>query len=170
MNSRSIIRKLLLESSTVSILEATRTWKSRRILFESDGIDITVFKEEPRDGYVYRHEQWDSSGLVSDLITMDVAYSIIDGSYIGDIKEAERLRNKYGVVPEAIPGTQVSSIGYSDKDGKWYGWSHRAIYGFSIGDTVTEGDSTIPYLPIGFEAKTKDDAKKMAIAFARSVS
>jgi hypothetical protein len=25
-------------------------------------------------------------------------------------------------------------------DGKWYGWSHRAIYGFKPGDTVKPGD------------------------------
>jgi hypothetical protein len=49
-------------------------------------------------------------------------------------------------------------------------WSHRAIYGFAIGDTVKEGDCVADYLPIGFTAKTKADCKKMAIAFARSVS
>lgn len=32
------------------------------------------------------------------------------------------------------------SLGKSD-DGKYYGWSHRAIYGFEIGDKVKKGDS-----------------------------
>ncbi len=32
------------------------------------------------------------------------------------------------------------SLGKSD-DGKYYGWSHRAIYGFEIGDSVQKGDS-----------------------------
>jgi hypothetical protein len=28
------------------------------------------------------------------------------------------------------PSHTVNSIGRSKKDGKWYGWSHRAIHGF----------------------------------------
>lgn len=72
------------------------------------------------------------------------------------------------------------------KEQKWYGWSHRAIYGFGIGDIVEEGDCTATSgwsnehlkkhpkddlsLPIGFEAKSLDDAKRMAIAFADNVS
>lgn len=30
--------------------------------------------------------------------------------------------------------------GYSPKSEKWYGWSHRAIYGFEIGSTCKKGD------------------------------
>lgn len=30
----------------------------------------------------------------------------------------------------AHPNNKVCSIGLSKKDGKWYGWSHRAIHGF----------------------------------------
>ena len=38
------------------------------------------------------------------------------------------------------PDHSVASIGKSEADGKWYGWSHRAIYGFKAGDEV-KGDS-----------------------------
>lgn len=31
-------------------------------------------------------------------------------------------------------------VGFSPKDGKWYGWSHRAIFGFSVGSTCKKGD------------------------------
>lgn len=34
----------------------------------------------------------------------------------------------------------TSGLGFSSKDQKWYGWSHRAFYGFGIGSTVKEGD------------------------------
>lgn len=34
------------------------------------------------------------------------------------------------------PDHSVASIGKSAADGKWYGWSHRAIYGFKAGDEV----------------------------------
>ncbi len=71
-------------------------------------------------------------------------------------------------------------------NGKWYGWSHRAIYGFKAGDKV-EGDSCAkkvdyPKLPDGtpdfdngkyepdFTIKNDDHAREVAIRFADSVS
>ncbi|HCP19602.1 hypothetical protein [Spongiibacter sp.] len=32
------------------------------------------------------------------------------------------------------------SIGFNPVEQKWYGWSHRAIYGFGIGSTCKRGD------------------------------
>jgi len=92
-----------------------------------------------------------------------------------------------GISPEkSSPTDDVCSIGFCAAESKWYGWSHRAIFGFGIGDVAEEGDCTTTsgfidgYLenhpdedrrvPVGFEAKTLDDAKRMAIAFADSVS
>ena len=108
-----------------------------------------------------------------------------EGKYIGNIDDFQRLVIEKGIEPETYDNNGVCSIGKSTKDGKLYGWSHRAIYGFKIGDTVKEGDCcalsgwTDEYLkdhpddkplPIGFKAKTEEDCKKMAIAFASSVS
>ena len=31
--------------------------------------------------------------------------------------------------------SSIHSYGKAEADGKWYGWSHRAIYGFGVGDT-----------------------------------
>jgi hypothetical protein len=92
----------------------------------------------------------------------------------------------HGMPEKMRPESKVCSIGKSRKDGKWYGWSHRAIFGFKIGDVVKEGDLTntsgfIPEylaehpeedlsLPIGFKAMTDEDARRMAIAFAEAVS
>ena len=80
----------------------------------------------------------------------------------------------------------MCSIGFNKSKKKWYGWSHRALFGFGIGDKVKKGDvcaspGSIPEyiaehpeedvsLPVGFKAKTLDDAKLMAIAFADGVS
>lgn len=63
------------------------------------------------------------------------------GLYVGDLKWAYKLI-KLGIYnPECIyPHSNVVSIGYSKKDHKWYGWSHRAMYGFTIGSTVKKGD------------------------------
>jgi len=109
------------------------------------------------------------------------------GFYIGNEDGVKNLIYNYGISPEPISeNNKVCSIGKSSKDGKWYGWSHRAIFGFLIGDEVKEGDCcassglTEEYLkdhpeedrslPVGFKAETEEDCKKMAIAFADSVS
>jgi len=75
------------------------------------------------------------------------AYSLIDGSYIGDCDNANYFEKK-GIIPQAIPGSgnRVSSIGFCKEEQKWYGWSHRAIYGFGIGSKVKRGDCA--YQPI----------------------
>lgn len=109
------------------------------------------------------------------------------GDYIGSSVWGHRLVKLRGITPEKrTPTSNVCSIGFCEKEQKWYGWSHRAIYGFAIGDVVEEGSAcatsgwTDEYLaehpeadeslPVGFEAKTLDDAKLMAMAFAESVS
>lgn len=49
--------------------------------------------------------------------------------------------NTHGIVPELRkPDHRVPSIGFSEKEQKWYGWSHRAIYGFGVGSVVKKGD------------------------------
>ncbi len=114
------------------------------------------------------------------------AYTM-DGHYIGNPRTARYIVVKRGIKPElSDPIHKVCSIGFCEKEQKWYGWSHRAIYGFGIGDVVSEGDCaassgwTKEYLaehpeddtslPVGFKAKDLVDAKRMAIAFANSVS
>ncbi len=113
-------------------------------------------------------------------------YSKIDGGYIGRPEGAYKYYQMgLRIIQKAHPEDKVCSIAYNPKTSKWVGWSHRAMYGFKIGDTVEEGDCcassgwTEEYLnkhpeedgslPIGFEAKTENDTKKMAIAFADSV-
>ncbi len=109
------------------------------------------------------------------------------GDYIGDKKTAHFLCVKKGIKPEKISpsNNKVCSIGFCEAKQKWYGWSHRAIFGFGIGDIVKEGDCTASSgwtaeylkehpdedgsLPIGFQAKDLDDARRMAVAFAESV-
>lgn len=64
--------------------------------------------------------------------------------------------------------SSVDSFGKA-ASGKWFGWSHRAIASFGIGDKITEKTS-------GFEGKkpftikTDEQAREVAKIFARSVS
>lgn len=141
-----------------------------------------IEKHEDYDEYdvYYTEEEGGEPGGT----TLRAAYSK-DGGYIGRVEDAEQLVER-GIVPELVTGKNTCSIGFCALDQKWYGWSHRAMYGFTIGDKVKKGDSTASSryteeylkehpeddqsLSVGFEAKTLDDAKRMAVAFADSVS
>lgn len=104
----------------------------------------------------------------------------------------ERLKIK----PEKInSNSNVCSIGKSEVDDKWYGWSHRAYHGWGIGDPIylpeKEVDKMIKkkhkdveislscdkYVKLYDEIqqnnpkiKTDKEAKESAINFAKSVA
>ena len=138
-------------------------------------------------GYETRTEEVSMPETGTDKpVVMKSAYTL-DGYYIGSSKRAYRLVVKRGIKPEKIsPEHNVCSIGFSERDQQWYGWSHRAICGFRIGDKATneghlcttsgwaeeylkEHPEDDLSLPIGFEAKTIDDTRRMAVAFASAV-
>jgi len=105
-------------------------------------------------------------------VLMKSAYTTPEGHYIGDSKRAHRLMVRRGIKPElASPDHNVCSIGFCEREQRWYGWSHRAIAGFGIGFEVTaESDLLHSEFPVGFKAETLEDAKRLAVAFAESVS
>lgn len=139
-------------------------------------IEIKTLSAEARNRMSYRREIWSMEG--NDSVELDAVYNA-HGVYVGDKETADWLAGK-GILPEGHTSeSNVCSIGFSDKDQKWYGWSHRALHGFGIGDVAKDGDCACETgscdpradvsVPVGFEAKTLDDAKRMAIAFADSV-
>jgi hypothetical protein len=92
-------------------------------------------------------------------------------SNVGENKKRKKhgdFFEKHGIKKQTMPGHNVPSIGFSEKEQKWYGWSHRAIYGFGVGSKVKKGDCA--YNGKEWTAKTLDDAKQMAIDFANDVS
>lgn len=101
-----------------------------------------------------------------------------------DAAHAEILE-EHEINPELrTPTSSVCTIGFSEKEQKWYGWSHRAFAGFAVGDATQEGDCCTESgwiegseeyeankpMPVGFTAQNLDDAKRMAVAFAACVS
>jgi hypothetical protein len=98
-----------------------------------------ISKRVYKAGYEIRTEDvWDFG--CEKPIRMKSAYTP-NGDYIGDSKTAFCLCKKRGIVPElAQESNNVCSIGLSEREQKWYGWSHRAIYGFSIDSKVELGD------------------------------
>jgi len=69
--------------------------------------------------------------------TPDCYYSNFDDSYMtfvgleGDVKY---------LADHEITDELTHGVGFSPKDGKWYGWSHRAVFGFKVGSTCSRGD------------------------------
>jgi len=100
-------------------------------------------------------------------IEMSTAFSLPNLEYIGKTKFAYRLVHKYGIIsfqsinkkpvpnfskPEKALNVLINNLmaeysfsptcclGFSEKEQKWYGWSHRAIFGFGIGSIIKKGD------------------------------
>jgi len=92
-----------------------------------------------------------------------------EGSDVNIYVEKEDWKEK-----EGIKTVGEGSIGFTEKGGgAWWGWSHRARYGFKIGYKVKKGDVVCfdnGGVESGFECKTLDDCKKLAKIFADAVS
>ena len=56
-----------------------------------------------------------------------------DGHYIGTTKFAHRLVHRYGIRTFELrtATSKTCSIGFNPDTRTWYGWSHRAIKGFT---------------------------------------
>lgn len=91
-------------------------------------------------GYTIRTELHDGLEYGGEDFETKSAYNPI-GEYIGTSKRAYFLCKTKGIRPIKVKSEHcVCSIGFCEKDKKWYGWSHRAIFGFGIGSTVKKGD------------------------------
>lgn len=128
-------------------------------------------------GYLYRREVVDDSEFGGDGdLEMVNCYSADSGHWIGDAKMARFLCIKRGLVnvQKANPKHCVCSIGFNKSEQKWYGWSHRAICGFGVGDMIFEenyGDDTTIFTEHGIKpVKNMVDAKVAAVNFAAYVS
>lgn len=125
-----------------------------------------------RAGYILRDEYWCHNG--DKQLMRKQAYTFA-GDWIGDSRRAHRLLTKRGIWPmKSSPEHCVCSIGFCPEERKWYGWSHRAICGFGIGDRIFEekyGNDQTPFVRHGRKAiRSLGDAKLAATRFAASVS
>jgi hypothetical protein len=183
------INSEMLSTVPVSVLEAAPTQDTPCVpdnyTFNkrSSGIQKVVINQKRyKAGYIVKNEAWK---LFNDNITppcfIKAAYNL-RGEYIGDPKRARFLMVKMGIKPtKADKKHCVCSIGYCKKQRKWYGWSHRAMVGFGIGDKLFEENyrehapeekrDLIPFNKHGTVIiRTLKQAKQSAINFAASVS
>jgi len=109
---------------------------------------------------------------------MCTAFTWPDGWYIGDKKIGYYICAKRGIKPEKIQRKELPkavkakrllkegedetmrpcSIGFCEEENKWYGWSHRAIYGFTIGSKVVKGSC-------GFTPRNKQEFVEDTVNF-----
>lgn len=166
----SINPKKYFEKKKTNIHQIKEDWRKLKIhKIITEDIDKKTLKETDKGNYVIRNEIWIMEGLGDKPIKMTACYSKKDNGYIGGLKEAKFLCDEMGIIPEiSKPDHNVCSIGFSPKDNKWYGWSHRAIHGFKIGDRKLELSPDISNS--GAVIKNEEEAREAAIEFADSVS
>lgn len=136
-----------------------------------------VRQRKYKHGYIIRDEYWAMSPEDPEeqwTLMERMAYTPC-GEYIGDSKTAYYICKVKGIIPRTVsPDHSVCSIGYNPIEKKWYGWSHRAMCGFGIGDMIFDeqfGDDSTSYRRHGeTKIETMEDAMKAAIAFASYVS
>lgn len=91
-----------------------------------------------------------------------------DGDFVAFSEKMAEMLEETGIAPElASPDDDVCSIGFSAQTGKYYGWSHRSIHGFEIGDRIFSPDDTSA--PPGPDAPlilTREEQRSSAAAFA----
>lgn len=92
-----------------------------------------------------------------------IYYSKIDGAYLTRVGMEEDLNFlfKRGITEQIQDGygePKTCCIGFNPTEQKWYGWSHRAIFGFGIGSECKQGDC-------GFEPSNKAEFIEEAMSF-----
>jgi hypothetical protein len=92
-----------------------------------------------------------------------IYYSKVDGSFLTRVGMEENLNFlfKRGITEQIQDGygePKTSCIGFNPIEQKWYGWSHRAIFGFGIGSNVKQGDC-------GFNPSNKSEFIEREMSF-----
>lgn len=90
--------------------------------------------------FIIQTEEIDMAGCVT---VLDVVYTFDDFYYVGDLDQMNWLI-KCGITEQLQPASGdhscTCSIGFNPTEQKYFGWSHRASYGFGIGSKVKFGD------------------------------
>lgn len=91
-----------------------------------------------------------------------VYISKTDGSYITRVgmegeKDLQFFASR-GISALQGAGCPVARIGFCESEQKWYGWSHRAIFGFGIGAVIGKGST-------GYRPAGEDDFIRSTVEF-----
>jgi hypothetical protein len=133
---------------------------------------------EEREGYRIEKCTYAENEVCAGSPAMSLVAAVTPaGHYIGTPKDAEYLIVERGIKPELRTAASLTcSIGFCEREQKWYGWSHRALAGFGIGDRLFEADwpqakEDTPYIAHGdVVIANLEQARQAACNFAESVS
>jgi len=93
---------------------------------------------------------------------IDTYRSRIDAGYLCFTSLTDDVRWMYDRGFEQLQSTgndgTTCALAFCPSEQKWYGWSHRAVYGFGVGSAVKKGD--LGYIPVN-----ADDFLEWAIRF-----
>lgn len=81
----------------------------------------------------------DNCSFLDDRKEYDIYVSKFDGSFI-TMKGLETDNTISFLAEHEVVDNLTHGLGFSPKENKWYGWSHRAIMAFGIGSTCKYGD------------------------------
>ena len=92
-----------------------------------------------------------------------IYYSKVDGAYLTRVGMENHLNFllKRGITEQIQDGygePNTCCIGFNPIEKKWYGWSHRAIFGFGIGSECKKGNCH-------YEPSNKEDFKEDCLRF-----
>ena len=81
--------------------------------------------------------------------------------------------NRAKGLPLSKEGCNTVSIGFSEKEQKWYGWTHRGYGAFGIGYEIVKDsimDTKDAKYQYPFKVKTLEQAKELAIHIAEHLN
>lgn len=138
INTPVILKKLI---SRESFIQYNHCFTQEAIDFVSHYVNVSY------EYYSYRDGTKSNERILNkdEYYLLLNCYSKQDDSYVGDIATVAKKINKYGITT-----FYKNHIGFSETQKKWYGWSHRAIFGFTIGSMIKKGDC-------GYEPKDKKE-------------
>ncbi len=92
-----------------------------------------------------------------------IYYSKVDGSFLTRVGMEESLQFLLdkGITEQIQDGygePKTVCLGFNPKEQKWYGWSHRALFGFGIGSKCKQGDC-------GFKPSNKEELIERTLSF-----
>ncbi|MGL4792427.1 MAG: hypothetical protein ACRC23_01675 [Aeromonas jandaei] len=138
-------------------------------------VDITVWLCDDGSNRSVKEsviEELKSKGYTINKSELEEMYVWFDDFYIGRVEEAWSLYKNHGIIRK-----QKEYVGRSETNGRWYGWSHRAMCSFGIGDMLFDESyeaEDIENIPFKFRGskriETDEDAMQAAINFSNYVS
>jgi hypothetical protein len=136
-----------------------------RVFSNQDGAKIS-------ESIIYTDADFEATLLQNNAETTALFVVLQNGLEIAyDLETAKRLVD-FGIKTfyRRADTHTIATIGH-DKNGSWFGWSHRAVGKFSIGDVVKVGDVVAGEgVRVGLKISTETTARMLAVKFAEAVS